>query len=168
MFRLAETVSLDSFSDPAAARLLHQRITALSQLNRSEGTASRLVSPLPSSKASTRSGSESPVLKPGTLSAPPGRVSEASSATRVGSFSRSHSSQIGSSRSSIGADTIDASREHSSPRKPSTAANLRFRVIQKDSPGRLRHSGSTGSLRRKLRNEVYKPWNSPRRPPEIR
>ncbi|PWN52690.1 hypothetical protein IE53DRAFT_409221 [Violaceomyces palustris] len=166
VFRLAETVPLKSFKDPSAAKQLHRRITALSLLNRGGHSALRGSS----SPSPTASGSVSPSQATGTISAPAGRslglVSRESSVSQRSSREGSSSPLPPSAAPSLAlaaarlranaSEIIDREKERSKIPGLASPISTRFRVVQKSGGeiNRLRHSGSTGSLRRKLRSHA--------------
>lgn len=182
VFRLAETVSLQSFSDPIAAKKLHQRISALSK-----GYAAG-----PSTKPLHPSKLAQSVSSPALSQAASGLQKAAGSSTDAVQgtpplASRAHRS-LGSSVSSLNASTeaspsatpaqrlkalaseqIDRDRERRS--RSGTPVRIRFKVIAKDHAGGkgLRRTGSSTSLR-KMRSSAgpSQPWHTPAGPPVIR
>ncbi|GAC96332.1 hypothetical protein PHSY_003912 [Pseudozyma hubeiensis SY62] len=179
VFRLAETVSLQSFSDPVAARKLHQRISALS----------RSITPAPSTKPLTPSklaqSVSSPALSQAATGLPQSSPQLNDDESPVPSTSRAHRS-LGSSLASLNAEApasatpasrlkalaseqIDRDKDRRS--RSSTPLGIRFKVIAKDhAAGKgLRRSGSSASLR-KMRSNVApsRPWHTPAGPPVIR
>ncbi|KAJ9478289.1 Iwr1 domain-containing protein [Pseudozyma hubeiensis] len=179
VFRLAETVSLQSFSDPVAARKLHQRISALS----------RSITPGPSTKPLTPSKLAQSVSSPALSQASVG-LQQASSQSNddestVPSTSRAHRS-LGNSVASLNAEVpasatpasrlkalaseqIDRDKDRRS--RSSTPLGIRFKVIAKDhAAGKgLRRSGSSASLRKMRTNAASsRPWHTPAGPPVIR
>lgn len=182
VFRLAETVSLQSFSDPIAARKLHQRISALSR-GGTPGTSTKPVHPSKLSQSIS-----SPALSRTALGLQHSKGSSADGTADTSpqpSVSRANRS-LGSSVSSLNA-SADASpsvtpaqrikalasehidRERRS--RSSTPIGIRFKVVSKDQAGGkgLRRSGSSASLR-KMRSSARpsRPWHTPAGPPEIR
>lgn len=181
VFRLAETVSLQSFSDPIAARRLHQRISALTK----SITVGPSTKPLMPSKlaqsVSSPSLSQTAVEQRFESSWSNDDESSGPSTSRV------HRS-LGSSVTSLNAPTeaspaatttsrlkalaseqIDRDKDRRS--RSSTPLGIRFKVISKDhAAGKgLRRSGSSASLR-KLPSTAgtSRPWHTPVGPPVIR
>ncbi|KAN0063209.1 hypothetical protein ACQY0O_004373 [Thecaphora frezii] len=170
VFRLAETVSIDSFSDPAAARLLHDRITALSRSKRGEQNPQTLpIARLPT--AHTPSSVPSRSQRSSASPAPPSGIATDPLHRSLESL---HGPRDAASASAPPSATVpdgaDRDRERSIKQKSSVASSLRFKVVRKEPLGQLRHSGSTGSLRRKLKSAgvTGRPWQEARRPPQIR
>lgn len=160
VFRLAETVSLDSFSNPIEARRLHQRITAL--------TGKELSKPSVPSKLSQSL--SLPAIAP-LLSQQEPDAEEAltRSTASLGASGRSTPSTRATDRiKALASDQIDREKDRQLRGRSSTPTGMRFKVVQKDAKG-LRRSGSSASLRR-LRSNVapIKPWQVAQRPPEIR
>ncbi|SPO23134.1 uncharacterized protein UTRI_01812 [Ustilago trichophora] len=182
VFRLAETVSLQSFSDPVAARKLHQRISALSR----GGVAGPSTKPLHPSKlaqsVSSPSLSQTAQGLPESQASPEDDDKEAALST-----SRAHRS-LGNSVASLNASTeaspsptpaqrlkalaseqIDRDKDRRS--RSSTPLGIRFKVVSKEQAGGkgLRRTGSSASLR-KLRSSAgpSRPWHTPAGPPVIR
>ncbi|SPO24821.1 uncharacterized protein UTRI_01812_B [Ustilago trichophora] len=182
VFRLAETVSLQSFSDPVAARKLHQRISALSR----GGAAGPSTKPLhPSKLAQSVS---SPSLSQTAQGLPEAEGSpDDDGKQETLSASRAHRS-LGNSVSSLNASTeaspsatpaqrlkalaseqIDRDKDRRS--RSSTPVGIRFKVVSREQAGAkgLRRTGSSASLR-KLRSSSgpSRPWHTPAGPPVIR
>lgn len=183
VFRLAETVSLQSFSDPVAARKLHERISALSR----GSPAGPSTKPMrPSKLAQSMS---SPSLSKAALQA---EQKEATSTDDEGQdegllTTRGHRS-LGNSISSLN-QSAEASplatpaqrvkalasehidRERANRSRSGTPVGMRFKVISKDHAGGkgLRRTGSSASLR-KMRSSAgsSRPWQTPAAPPVIR
>jgi len=182
VFRLAETVSLQSFSDPIAARKLHQRISALSR-GGTPGTSTKPVHPSklaqsissPSlsriaagqqqSKGSLADGITDTSPQPSTLRANRSLGSSVSSLNA--SADASPSATPAQRIKALASEHIDRERRSRS----STPIGIRFKVISKDQAGGkgLRRSGSSASLR-KMRSSAgpSRPWHTPAGPPEIR
>ncbi|EPQ28888.1 uncharacterized protein PFL1_03689 [Pseudozyma flocculosa PF-1] len=178
VFRLAETVSLESFSDPAAARLLHDRITALSRAGRDANTLP--IAPLPAARQpaselprSQRS-SASPAPPSGTVSDPLHRSLASLDSSRDGLASPAALTALdGAPRQTPAGASSDVARKEDDrgiKQKSSMASSMRFKVVRKEPLGQLRHAGSTGSLRRKLKGvgAASRPWQDSRHPPQIR
>ncbi|CCF53544.1 hypothetical protein NDA11_000289 [Ustilago hordei] len=186
VFRLAETVSLESFSDPVAARELHQRISALSRGGSSGSGPSRKPlhpSKLSQSVSSANMGQTAQHSHRPEVSSSTGNVQD----SNLLPTSRAHRS-LGNSVSSLNAsgepwqpatpaqrikalasEQIDRDKERRS--RSSTPVGMRFKVISKDQTGGkgLRRTGSSASLR-KMRSSTApsRPWHTAARPPEIR
>lgn len=171
VFRLAETVSLGSFSDPVAARKLHQRISALSRGN----PAGPSTKPLHPSKLAQS------VSSPSLSQAGHGIQPLGASSSVIDQEERGHRS-LSNSVSSLDASTAPASRlkalasdqidrDKDRRSRSGTPVGIRFKVISRDHVGGkgLRRSGSSASLR-KMRTSVEptRPWHTPAGPPVIR
>lgn len=182
VFRLAETVSLQSFSDPIAARKLHQRISALSR----GSPAGPSTKPLHPSKLSQSVSSPSLTqtmqhsLRQASATSTEGASGNIAGVLRTQrSLANSVPSLLKSADASTSAtpaervkalasEQIDRDKERRS--RSSTPVGMRFRVVMKDSAGKgLRRSGSSASLR-KMRHGALQssPWHTSARPPEIR
>lgn len=160
VFRLAETVSLDSFSNPIEARRLHQRITALTGKDLSKPT-------VPSKLSQSHS---LPAIAP-LLSQKEQDAEEAlaRSTASLGASGRSTPSSRATDRvKALASDQIDREKDRQLRGRSSTPTGMRFKVVQKDIKG-LRRSGSSASLRRHRGNVAPPvPWQVAQRPPEIR
>lgn len=185
VFRLAETVSLESFSDPIAARKLHQRISALSRGgNTLAGPSTRPLQPSKLSQsvsspnisqtaqslqrqeaASTDDMQDSTLLQPSRAHRSLGNSVSSLNASAEASPSATPAQRI----KALASEQIDRDKDRRS--RSSTPVGMRFKVISKDSAGGkgLRRTGSSASLR-KMRSSTgpTRPWHSPARPPEIR
>ncbi|ETS62861.1 hypothetical protein PaG_02619 [Moesziomyces aphidis] len=182
VFRLAETVSLQSFSDPIAARKLHQRISALSR----GSPAGPSTKPLHPSKLSQSVSSPSLTQTMQHSLRQASATSTAVASDNIAGASRTQRSLANSVPSllksadastsatpaervkALASEQIDRDKERRS--RSSTPVGMRFRVVMKDSAGKgLRRSGSSASLR-KMRSGALQssPWHTSARPPEIR
>ncbi|EST07606.1 Transcription factor Iwr1 [Kalmanozyma brasiliensis GHG001] len=172
VFRLAETVSLGSFSDPVAARKLHQRISALSRAS----PAGPSTKPLqPSKLAQSVSSPSLQGLRPLDASTKDtdqtrahrslGNSVSSLSASTEGLSSATPASRI----KALASEQIDRDKDRRS--RSGTPVGIRFKVIAKEHAGGkgLRRSGSSASLR-KMRStaEPNRPWHTPAGPPVIR
>ena len=182
VFRLAETVSLQSFSDPIAARKLHQRISALSR----GSTAGPSTKPLHPSKLaqSVSSPSLSQTALGSQLSVASSTDDDKDAALQTSRAHRSLGGSVSSLNASVEAspsatpaqrlialasEQIDRDKDRRS--RSSTPVGIRFKVISKEqSAGKgLRRTGSSASLR-KTRSSTgpSRPWHTPAGPPVIR
>lgn len=172
VFRLAETVSLGSFSDPVAARKLHQRISALSR----GSPAGPSTKPLqPSELAQSLSSPSLQGLRPLEASTKDHDQARAhrslgNSVSSLSASTEALSSATPASRiKALASDQIDRDKDRRS--RSGTPVGIRFKVISKEHAGGkgLRRSGSSASLR-KMRTaaEPRDPWHTPAGPPVIR
>ncbi|CBQ71854.1 conserved hypothetical protein [Sporisorium reilianum SRZ2] len=182
VFRLAETVSLQSFSDPDAARKLHQRISALSRGN-AAGPSTKPMTPSKLSQSVSSPSLSRSAFGMQSLQAP----SKDADSNAVPPASHAHRS-LGSSVSSLNASNEPSPTATPAPRlkalaseqidrdkdrrsRSSTPVGIRFKVISREhAAGKgLRRSGSSASLR-KMRSDVApsRPWHTPAGPPVIR
>lgn len=182
VFRLAETVSLQSFSDPDAARKLHQRISALSRGNVA-GPSTKPLNPSKLSQSVSSPSLSQTAFSMQQLEAPP-KDTHANAGTSASRAHRSLASSVSSLNASneaspaatpaprlkaLASEQIDRDKDRRS--RSSTPVGIRFKVISRDhAAGKgLRRSGSSASLR-KIRSDIAssRPWHTPAGPPVIR
>ncbi|TKY86795.1 hypothetical protein EX895_004436 [Sporisorium graminicola] len=182
VFRLAETVSLQSFSDPDAARKLHERISALSR-GIAAGPSTKPLNPskLSQSVSSPSLSQTTFGLRPLEAPSKPVDSHAAPSTSRVHRSLASSASSLNASNETspaatptsrlkaLASEQIDRDKDRRS--RSSTPVGIRFKVISRDhAAGKgLRRTGSSASLR-KMRSDIAssRPWHTPAGPPVIR
>lgn len=182
VFRLAETVSLQSFSDPIAARKLHQRISALSRgMPAAQSTkplhpsklAQSVSSPSLSLTAQGSQPTESSTVQDtndAPLDPPRGHRSLTNSVSSLNASAEASPSATPAQRlKALASEQIDRDKDRRS--RSSTPVGIRFKVVSREQQGSkgLRRTGSSASLR-KTRSSTgpSRPWHTPAGPPVIR
>lgn len=161
VFRLAETVSLASFSNPTEAQRLHSRITALAGKGRSR----------PSVPSKLSQSLYLPATESLLASDDPKEEDDLSRSTAsLGASGRSTPLNRATDRiKALASDQIDRQKDRQSRGRSSTPTGMRYRVIQKDAARSLHRSGSSASLRKGQGHVApIQPWQVEARPPEIR
>ncbi|SNX83251.1 uncharacterized protein MEPE_01957 [Melanopsichium pennsylvanicum] len=191
VFRLAETVSLESFSDPIAARKLHQRISALTRgfapstnkaLNPSKLAQSVSSASLTHTALQSQQAQASCKLSNNDNRELPAYRSLTSSLDCLTPSTDGYASATPEQRLKVlASQQIDRDKHRRS--RSNTPVGMRFKVISKEiqcGAKGLRRSGSCASLRKSRNCGVSasceasdsegpsKPWHTPPGPPVIR